>query len=231
MDTAKDGRILILEDALRRLNEIVGNRKLKMHIDYGTLGDALKTAGSLLYEVKYSYIDAPSLADQEPTAKLASAVNNFAETYREALGSGYKPGTVNEQITHIEVEYALRIVHGFQGRLRQYPDDPGFAVDLLAVEVSSVKPVEGSSNLFECRCTDGSRIWQIVTNISGVEVGAKMACAILPPVEMMNSVSEAMFLGSTPLHEDTSIGPLTKPPESALDQSRAQVMQITKRLT
>ncbi|MDF1537513.1 MAG: hypothetical protein P1Q69_01240 [Candidatus Thorarchaeota archaeon] len=230
MDTAKDGRILILEDALRRLNEIVGNRKMKMHIDYGKLGDALKTAGSLLYEVKYSYMDAPALADQESTANLVATVKTFEETYRKALGSGYKPSTVKEHITHIEVEYALRIVRGFQDRLRKYPDDPGFSVDILAVEVSSVRRVEGSSNLSECRCTDGSRIWQIITNISGVKVGSKMACAILPPVEMMNSVSEAMFLGSTPLAEDLPSGPLNSPPESALDQSRAQVLQITKRM-
>ncbi len=230
MDTAKDGRILILEDALRRLNEIVGNRKLKLHIDYSKLGEFLKTAGSLLYEVKYSYMDAAALADQDPTANLVAAVNAFEEIYRKALGSGYKPSTIKEQLTHIEVEYALRIAYGFQDRLRKYPDDPGFAVDLLAVEVSSVKHVEGSSKLSLCRCTDGSRVWQIVTNISEVKVGSKMACAILPPVEMMDSVSAAMFLGSTPLAEDTPNGPLISPPESALDQSRAQVMQITKRM-
>ena len=54
MDTAKDGRVLVLEDALRRLTEVVTNRKLKMHIDYGKLAETLKTAGALLYEVKYS---------------------------------------------------------------------------------------------------------------------------------------------------------------------------------
>ncbi|MCK5150307.1 MAG: tRNA-binding protein, partial [Candidatus Thorarchaeota archaeon] len=86
-------------------------------------------------------------------------------------------------------------------------------------------------NLMECRCTDGSRIWKIVTNLPDVKTGSKLACAILPPVEMMGIVSEAMFLGGTPLPESTDLGPLTDPPETSLDQARAQILQITKRMT
>jgi predicted RNA-binding protein with EMAP domain len=231
MDTAKDGRVLVLEDALRRLTEVVTNRKLKMHIDYGKLAETLKTAGALLYEVKYSYSDAPALADLPATANLIDAISTFGEIYNVAKGSGHKPSTVKEQLAHVEVEYALRIVNGFQNRLREFDDDPGKAVDLLAVEISSTKTVEGSKNLTECRCTDGSRIWRIVTNISDVKEGSKLACAVLPPVEMMDIVSEAMFLGNTPLPEDAPLGPLTSPPESSLDQARAQVMQLTKRMT
>ncbi|MHA2192501.1 MAG: hypothetical protein ACXAAR_03645, partial [Candidatus Thorarchaeota archaeon] len=67
MDTAKDARVLVLEDALRRLNEIIGNRKLRMHIEYSKLANTLKTAGTLLYEVKYSYVDAKALAELEAT--------------------------------------------------------------------------------------------------------------------------------------------------------------------
>ncbi len=40
----------------------------------------------------------------------------------------------------------------------------------------------------------------------------------------------AMFLGGEPLPEDTSLGSLDTPPESALDQARAQVLLITKRM-
>ena len=35
MDTAKDARILVMEDALRRLNDIIGNRKLKLRSSSG----------------------------------------------------------------------------------------------------------------------------------------------------------------------------------------------------
>ncbi len=231
MDTAKDGRVLVLEDALRRLNEIVSNRKLKMHIDYSILSVTLKTAGSLLYEVKYAYSDASALSNLLATSQLVGAISEFEEIYRKALGPGHKPSTTKEHLAHTEVEYSLRIVLGFQDRLRDFDDDPGRAVDILAVEVSSTKPVESSSNLMECRCTDGSRIWKIVTNLPDVKTGSKLACAILPPVEMMGVVSEAMFLGGTPLPESTDLGPLTDPPETSLDQARAQIIQITKRMT
>jgi len=46
----------------------------------------------------------------------------------------------------------------------------------------------------------------------------------------MNVVSEAMFLGGDALQEATGLGLLANPPESALDQARAQVLQITKRM-
>ncbi|MFW9918849.1 MAG: hypothetical protein ACFFED_04570 [Candidatus Thorarchaeota archaeon] len=231
MDTAKDARVLVLEDALRRLNEIVGNRKLKMHIEYGKLNEILKKAGSFLYEVKYAYQDSKSLASLEATEKLVSSIADFAQLYRTALTSGYKPSTVKEQVAQAEVVYSLRVVESFQKKLRNFDEEPAFAVDILAVEVSQLAPVKDSTNLTECRCTDGIRIWKIITNISGIKEGTKLACAVLPPVEMMNVLSEAMFLGGTPLPDDTPLGPLTNPPSSALDQARAQVLHITKRMT
>ncbi|MHA1909455.1 MAG: hypothetical protein ACW98Y_19310, partial [Candidatus Thorarchaeota archaeon] len=199
MDTAKDGRVLVLEDALRRLTDVVSNRKLKMHIDYSKLAESLKNAGALLYEVKYSYTDATALSDIPATTNLINSIAEFGDIYTKAKESGHKPSTIKEHLAHLEVEYALRIVGGFQNRLRDFDDDPGRAVDIIAVEISSTKSVEGSSNLTECRCTDGSRIWRIVTNLPDVKDGSKLACAILPPVEMMGIVSEAMFLGGTPL--------------------------------
>lgn len=230
MDTAKDARVLVLEDALNRINEIIANRKLKLHIEYGKLGEYLKTAGSLLYEVKYSYLEAAALADLESTTKILEAIANLRELYTSALNSGYKPITVKESLTLAEMDYAFRIVEGFPTHLRMKTDDPAYAVDILAVEISQAQPLKGSDNLTECRCSDGSRIWNIITNITGLKSGTKLACAVLPPVEMMNNVSDAMFLGGEPLPDDTNLGPLDTPPDSALDQARAQVLLITKRM-
>jgi predicted RNA-binding protein with EMAP domain len=230
LDTAKDARVLILEDALRRLNEIVSNRKLKMHIEYSKLGEFLKTAGSLLYEVKYSYTDAPALADADSTQNLVRAIDGFGKVYAAALAGGFKPSTAKERLNLAEVDYCLRAISHFQQRLRDYEEDPAHAVDILAVEVSQTDHIPGSSNLTECRCTDGTRRWTIVTNITGVKVGSKLVCAVLPPVEMMGVVSEAMFLGAEPLPEDSPLGTLTSPSVHALDHARAQVLQITKRM-
>ncbi|MHA1637139.1 MAG: hypothetical protein ACTSUO_08820 [Candidatus Thorarchaeota archaeon] len=231
MDTAKDARILILEDALRIINEIISNRKLKMHIDYAKIGTYLKTAGSLLYEVKFSYIDAPSLADLESTKKIVETIATLDEVYEKAISSGYKPTSPKELLAVSEMDYAFRTVESFPDKLRNKGDDPAYAVDIFVIEVSQVKQIEGSKNLSECRCSDGSRIWKISTNIADVKQGMKLACARLPPVEMMNVVSEAMFLGGEVLSEATPLGPLDNPPDSALDQARAQVLQITKRMT
>ena len=69
-----------------------------------------------------------------------------------------------------------------------------------------------------------------MTNITGIKSGIKLACAVLPPVEMMDIVSEAMFLGGDPLSDDVELGLLENPAASLLDQARAQVLHIMKRM-
>ncbi len=231
MDTAKDARIIVLEDAIRRLNDAVGGRKLKLHLDYSELVESLKQAGSLIYEVKYSYVPAAQVAELEATQKIVETLTNFRTVLEAAINSsGYKPTTVKESLSLTDVFYSFRIVESFVKKLKESDDDPGHAVDIIAVEISQTQQVPDSKNLTECRCTDGSRIWKIVTNIPDLKSGVRLACAILPPVEMMNIVSEAMFLGSEPLPEDTPLGVMKTPPASSLDQARAQVLQIMKRM-
>ncbi|MFW9806389.1 MAG: hypothetical protein ACFFFK_06630, partial [Candidatus Thorarchaeota archaeon] len=232
LDTAKDARILVLEDALRRLNEMVGNRKLKLHVDYSKLVSTLQQTGSLIYEVKYSYVPAPKVAELDATKKIVDSIMQFRKTLEDAVKtSGYKPASLNETLSLTEAFYSFRIVDGLIQRLENFDDDPGRAVDILAVEVSQIHAVPNSKNLTECRCTDGARIWRIITNIQGIIIGTKLACAVLPPIEMMGIVSEAMFLGGEPLPDDVELGLLHSPPANALDQARAQVLQITKRMT
>ncbi len=232
LDTAKDARVLVLEDALRRLNEVVGNRKLKTHLDYSRLYELIKAAGALLYEVKYSYMDSKSVADLEATKNLVDAITQLSDMIKASTQSqSYSPASQGEKIALAEVVYAVRIVTGLQHRLREYGEDPGNAVDMVAVEISKISPIQGSTTLTECRCSDGSRIWTIVTNIKDLKPAMKLPAAILPPVVMMGVVSEAMFLGGTPLSDTTELGPLKNPSESALDHARAQVMQITKRMS
>ena len=232
MDTAKDARILVMEDALHRLNEIIGNRKLKFHVEYSKLGDILQQVSSLIYEVKYSYISAENVAELDSTKKMVEGIGIFQKLIEQSIKStGYKPTTPKETQTQAELLYCFRIIEKFQQKLQHYDDDPAHAVDILAVEISQAKPVQDSKNLTECRCTDGTRIWRIITNIAGLKIGTKLACAVLPPIEMMGIISEAMFLGGTPLPEDTELGTFENPNSSILDQARAQVLLITKRMT
>ncbi|MBN2228826.1 MAG: hypothetical protein JW779_04460 [Candidatus Thorarchaeota archaeon] len=231
MDTAKDARILVAEDALRRLNEIVNNRKLKLHIEYNKIGTILHQAGSYFYEVKYSYVPAEQVAKLEPTQKIVDDIIEFKKMVESALKSiGFKPSTIKEILVFAELNYSFRTIEGLKRRLTEFDEEPAYAIDILAVEVSEVKPVEDSKNLTECRCTDGKRIWKILTNIEGVQSGEIYPCAVLPPVEMVGIVSEAMFLGGEPLPETTNVGPLTQPSASVLDQARAQVLHIIKRM-
>jgi predicted RNA-binding protein with EMAP domain len=181
--------------------------------------------------VKYSYIPAGQVADLEPTNSIVEYTSEFKDIVEQAIKSaGFKPATPKETHTLAELSYCFRIVQGFQNRLKHYDDDPAYAVDLLAVEISQTQSIPDSKNLTECRCTDGSRIWRIVTNIQGLKTSIILPCAVLPPVDMMNVVSEAMFLDGTPLPDSAEPGILKDPLPSALDQARAQVLHITKRM-
>ena len=232
MDTAKDARILVMEDALRRLNEIIGNRKLKFHAEYSKLGEILQNAGSLVYEVKYSYLTAEQVADLESTRKIIEGIATFRKMIEQSIKTtGYKPATPKESLVQAELSYSFRIVEGLQNRFRNYDDDPAHAVDIIAVEISQIQAIPDSKNLTECRCTDGIRIWRIVTNLPGLKSGTRLACAILPPVDMMNTVSEAMFLGGEPLPTSTAVGVINNPSSLMLDQARAQALHIIKRMT
>lgn len=231
LDTAKDARVIILEDAIRRLNEIVSNRKLKFHITYSKLVEILQHAASLFYEVKYSYLPPEQVADLEATNKIVSGFAEFKHLFDDSIKStSYKATTTKEFLTLAEVHYCFRTIADFQRKLRTYDDEPGRAVDLLVVEISQVQSLPESKNLTECRCTDGTRIWRIITNLPKVKVGSKLACAVLPPIEMMNIVSEAMFLGGEPLSESFKLGPMVNPSPAILDQARAQVLLIMKRM-
>ncbi len=231
VDTAKDARILILEDALHRLNSLISSRRFKFHVDYNSLTTAIQKASGLLYEIKFSYLDPAALAELKATNDLITEIGTVGTAYRQAMKSaGYSPHTTKESLTIAEMEYALRIVEGFQRRLLNSPDDPAFATDILAVEISQVESIAGSKNLSKCRCTDGSRRWQILTNLEGIKQGMRLPCIVLPPVEMMDSVSEAMFLGLEELGPDRQLGLLTDVPPSSLKQARAQVLQVIKRL-
>ncbi len=231
VDTAKDARVLVVEDALNRLNSIIRNRRLKMHLDYGKFGEALKTLEGLFYEVKYSYIDPAQLAELPATQKIVKAITAMGEGFESAVEStGYKPKTDNEKLAMAEFRYAVRIITGFPMRLKEFSEDAGFATDIIAVEISQTSPVKGSDRLTECRCTDGSRRWTIVTNIQGVKQGTILPAAVLPPTEFMGVISEAMFLGGEPLPDGTTVGLMKTPPEKVLAQARGQVLSLVKRL-
>ncbi|MHA2034333.1 MAG: hypothetical protein DRO93_05455 [Candidatus Thorarchaeota archaeon] len=230
LDTAKDPRILVVEDAIGRFGNIVRNRRLKVHLDYGTFANALKSLESTFYEVKYSYAEPGQLAELPATRKMVEEISRMGTTIESAVSSAnYRPKTVGERLALSEFRYGVRTVEGLPRRLA-LPDDPAFAVDIIAVEVTQVSKVEGSDKLTLCRCTDAARIWTIVTNIQRIKPGTRLPAAVLPPTEMMGVVSEAMFLGGDPLPEDTTLGLLSAPPEAALNQARGQVMALIKRL-
>jgi predicted RNA-binding protein with EMAP domain len=230
LDTATDARILVLEDALRRLQNIFSKRLLRFQVDYKRLLEFHDQAKEAYYGIKYSYHEPEEIKSSQSLEALVSAVRQFEDIYRTAVEErAFKPENTSQKRLIAETEYAFRTIFGFRNRLR-CPSDPAFAIDILCVEITKISRVEESDTLTACRCSDGSRIWEVLTNIVSMDSGLKMAIGVLPPTELMNRVSEAMFLHKSPLSEDTPLGRLENPPDEVLDQARAQVLNITKKV-
>ena len=120
LDTAKDARIIVLEDAIRRLNEIVTNRKMRFHIEYSKLVEILQQAGSLFYEVKYSYLPPEQVADLEATNKIVSSFAGFRQMLDDPIKTtGYEAASTKDVLTLAEAYYCFRIIEDFQDSISE----------------------------------------------------------------------------------------------------------------
>jgi predicted RNA-binding protein with EMAP domain len=230
LDTANDARILVVEDALKRLENIFSKRLLRFQVDYKRLLELHGKAKEAYYGIKFSYQEPEEIKSSKSLESLVESIEKFEDIYQTARNErAFKPENPSQKKLIAETEYVFRTVFGFGNRLN-YPSDPAFAIDILCVEITHASHIEESDSLTACRCSDGSRIWEILTNIDFLDTELKMPAGVLPPTELMNSVSEAMFLHRSPLSQDTPLGRLDDPPNEALDQARAQVLNIAKKV-
>jgi len=201
MNTSKDYRILLAEDALRRLEEAVRGWILPYPIDKsGSLG-ILRSMRSSLLRVKYSFLPARMILETDEYRML----EQDAERLKDKLlggASGLSQAKLSskQRLRLAEIKYALWMILGLRGRLMLGDDNvPEHAVDVIGVEVTRAYRHPDLPGLTVTRASTGRAVLTIVTNITGVRVGEVRGAAILPPVMFGGIVSEAMFAGSAPL--------------------------------
>ncbi len=198
MDTARDYRILVAEDAISRLERRIKNWGLPWPINRRRVLDEVAEIRKSLLKLKYSYLPIDMILGSE---ELKVIVDNARSIAGEVLpkSTAEKPKTVSGRLALAEIRYALSILVGLPLRLKLGEENkPEYAVDVLGVEVTRVEDL--TENLKVTRASAGTVAFTIVTNIKNMRVGEVRAAAILPPVEFHGVISEAMY-SSDPIEE------------------------------
>jgi len=202
MDTASDYRILMAEEAIRRLERRLRQWGMPWPFNRAKAMAELERARKSLLRVKYSYLPASDLLESEDLAGVVDAARSLA-----SLVLPQQPVKLDgaKALAYAEIRWALSILLGLPGRIRLGEENhPEYAVDVVGVEVVRVEPLEGTDKLKFTRASAGNIAFTIVTNIPDIKVGEVRAAALLPPAEFSGVVSEAMY--SSPPIEERYVG-------------------------
>ncbi len=198
MDTARDYRILVAEDAIARLERRVRNWGLPWPINRRKVMDEIAEIRRNLLKLKYSYLPVDLILESGELKTLVEKARSLAQELLPK-STAEKPKSPSGRLALAEIRYSLSILGGLPVRIRLGEENkPEYAVDVLGVEVTRVEDL--TENLKVTRASAGSIAFTIVTNIKDIRVGEVRAAAILPPVEFHGVVSEAMY-SSDPIKE------------------------------
>ncbi|MBN2157445.1 MAG: hypothetical protein JW776_15470 [Candidatus Lokiarchaeota archaeon] len=228
MDTGNDYRILVIEDAIKRLSEIFRLKKFKFQFKhYREAHDLLEQSTHVLQSVKYCYLEPDAIVNLPEFQEFLQKTQKIEYMIMEEMkAASYKPDNPKDLLVIKEVEYVLSIFRDFTRRIQLIPE-AGNAVDTFSVEVTRVDKHPGFDKLYICRTTDTKKIWNIVTNIADIKKDAKYPVVHLPPTMFEDVVSEAMFVSDQPiLDEPGTLLTLTGP---ILNNVNSQVYVLLKK--
>ncbi len=199
MDTSKDYRILLAEDAVRRIDNRVKSWSLNYPIHKGKVLSIVKSINSYVQAVKHSYLPLPYLLKYEPLLKIHELARDLAKEVLPPKGVSVEG---KSKLLVAELRYSLLQLINLRARLSLGEENnPDYAVDIVAVEVASVMRHPEAGKLMITRAGTERFGLTIVTNILGIRKGEVRAAAILPPKEFFGVVSEAMYC-SNPLPKE-----------------------------
>jgi predicted RNA-binding protein with EMAP domain len=211
MDTSRDYRLLLVKDAVERLEKIVRVWNLNYPIHKSKVTELIKKAKGEVDSLLYSYLPLTYLLKHNALRTLFELGERLAQ---ELLPP---KGTLLDRKTRFyvaEIRYALLQMINLRPRLLLGEENqPENAVDIVGVEIASVSKHPNASKLFITKAGTQKFGLTIVTNIGNIKKGEVRAAAILPPKEFFGVVSEAMYC-SGPIPKDF-MG--KRPPSNLLD--------------
>ncbi|MCD6324369.1 MAG: tRNA-binding protein [Desulfurococcales archaeon] len=199
MDTSKDYRLLLVRDAVSRLERIVRVWNLNYPIHKNVVLQKLREARRFSEEILHSYLPLSYLITYEPVTKLQDLGKELAKLLLPPKGVSVS----GKSKLHVaEIKYCLLQLINLKPKLALGEENkPEYAVDIVGVEIASVTKHPNASKLYVTKAGTAAFGLTIVTNIESVRKGEIRAAAILPPREFFGVISEAMFC-SDPLPKE-----------------------------
>jgi predicted RNA-binding protein with EMAP domain len=229
MDTGNDYRILIVEDAIKRIMEILRMKRFKFQFKHYREAIQLleHSSHTPLQTVKYCYLEPDAIVEMSEFKEFHENTTKIEQMILEELkAASYKPDNPKDLLMMKEVEYVLSILRDLPRRI-QLPPHAGNALDTFSVQVTRVDKHPELDKLFVCRTTDQKQIWNIVTNIQNIKKDGYYPAVHLPPTMFGQVVSEAMFISDTTIMDEP--GTILKLTGSLLDSVNSQVFVLLKK--
>ncbi len=193
MDTSRDYRVLIAEDALRRLESRVRSWGLPYPLNRGVAESLLGKVRSLLMSIKYSYLPLNYLLSSQQLKELALLTKELSKYLLPP--PNFRVEGLSAKLAVAEIKYSLLILLGLRGRLALGEENlPEYGVDVVGVEVVTVSKHPGADRLWVLKVGTEKFSLTTVTNLSSVRKGEVRAVAILPPTNLYGVISEAMIV-------------------------------------
>jgi len=224
MDTSKDYRLIIAQDAVERLDNIIRYHKLNLPLNWNKLSEILKEIKKIVLKLRYSYLPINLLLQDDDLNKLKQLSVELSKSMLDKnLINKFKP----DPRILAETRYCLRIFYGLKYRLSLGEENkPWYAIDVEGVEIVSVHKHPNADKLFVTKA-DGILPYTIVTNIQDIKKGEVRAAAILPPAVIRDILSEAMYC-SNPIPREYK---KRRPPENLYfkEEVGSKVIEIAKK--
>lgn len=195
MDTTKDLRILLAEDAITRLERIIANKRLPYQYSRELVLEAIREIRANILSLKYSYMDAQFLI-QNPALNTIEANIALIWSHLKPPESMSK-SDIKAKLAISELKYAIRIIHGLRKRFGLGNENkPEFAIDIIAMRIENIFSHPKADNLKVAVVSDTKQSFIVLTNIETIKKNWIMAVAFLPPIVLYDIISEGMFCSS-----------------------------------
>lgn len=188
-DTTKDPRIIVAHLACGLLMKGTKQKPgVSLKLAKDKLAELVSACESAVMILMYLYQEPGALVSSEPMSKLQELAATLADAYEPLVRH-----KGDQSMLRANVRWCLRTLEGLADRLGNSGDALSSGVDLATVQVRNVERRGGFLNT---KVTDGITDYTVVTNMMEVESDSLLAAAFLPPREIGNTVSEAMYLGN-----------------------------------
>ena len=193
MDTSNDFRILVAEDALRKLLNLINSKRLPVAYEKKRAQEKIHKINSNLMAIKYSYLAPNQLVTSQIFSEYEKSVNELIELLKVDTKAATIKDT-NQKFAIAQYKYIIRILTGLKDRLLLGQDNkPEYAIDIIGVKVLAVAKHPQSNKLKVCKVEDSKHSYVVITNMQKISKNEFYGVAFLPPVILMGEISEGMF--------------------------------------